>query len=179
MRTLMGACAIAAGVFGLAASASGHALMMQKDVAAGAWHLMQIGIPHGCGGSPTTAIRIKVPEGIALVRPERKPGWKLSMTMRKIDKPFTSEGVTYTEGVDEIIWTGGDLGDLEFDRFNALIKFPNDPGKTLYFKTIQQCVNGENRWIEIPEGGKKWGEYQHPAPFVVLYDPKAQGAKAP
>ena len=45
---------------------------------------------------------------------------------------------------------------------------PNDPGKTLYFKTVQVCDKGEHRWIEIPEGGKKWGEYKEPAPFVQI-----------
>jgi uncharacterized protein YcnI len=178
LRTLLAATATAAGLFGLTATAAGHALMIEKDVKAGSWHIMQIGIPHGCQGSPTHTIRIKVPDGIVMVRPERKPGWTLSMTMRKMDKPIVTEGVTYTETVDEMIWTGGNLGDMEFDRFGALIKFPDEPGKTLYFKTVQECAKGQHRWIEIPEGGKKWGEYKEPAPFVVLYDGKAQSAKA-
>ena len=167
-RTLIGASAITAGLFGLMATASGHALMMNKDAKPGAWHFVEIGIPHGCVGTPTTAIKIKVPEGVALVRPQVKPGWKLSMTMRKIDKPILAEGVTITDMADEVTWSGGNLADLEFDRFAMLVKLPNDPGKTLYFKTIQQCEKGEHRWIEIPEGGKKWGEYKEPAPFVQI-----------
>jgi uncharacterized protein YcnI len=173
-RTLMLASTMAAGLFGFASAASAHALMIEKNVAAGAWHIMQIGIPHGCTGTPTHTIRIKVPDGLTLVRPERKAGWTLKTTMRKLEKPIVAEGVTYTETIDEMIWTGGNLGDMEFDRFGALIKFPNEAGKTLYFKTIQQCEKGEHRWVEIPEGGKKWGEYKEPAPFVVLYDPKAK-----
>jgi uncharacterized protein YcnI len=179
IRRMLGASTVIAGFLGLAAAAHGHALMIEKDVKAGSWHIIQIGIPHGCEGTPTHTIRIKVPDGIVLARPERKAGWTMSMTMRKMDKPITSEGVTYTEAVDEMIWTGGNLGDLEFDRFGALIKFPNDPGKTLYFKTVQECAKGVHRWIEIPEGGKKWGEYKEPSPFVVLYDPKTGPVKAP
>lgn len=171
----------AAGLMGLAwtTAASAHALMIEKDVKAGAWHVIEIGLPHGCGGSPTTGVRIKIPDGIVMVRPQLKAGWTMSMTMRKMDKPITSEGVTYTEAVDEVIWQGGNIGDLEFDTFKALIKFPNTPDETLYFKTVQECKEGVNRWVEIPEGGKKWGEYKHPAPFVKLYGEPKQEARAP
>lgn len=173
-----GAAALA--LLGFASGASAHALMIQKDVVAGSWHIMEIGLPHGCAGSPTRTVRIKVPDGITMVRPQIKAGWKLSMTMKKMDKPIEAEGITYTETVDEIVWADGNLGDLEFDRFAALIKFPNEPGKTLYFKTVQQCEKGEHRWIEIPSGGKKWGEYKEPAPFIQLIaSPPKQEAKAP
>ena len=170
--------AVAVGM-GYTAPAAAHALMIQKDVKSGAWHIIEIGLPHGCAGSPTTAVRIKIPDGIFMVRPQVKAGWTLSMTMKKMDRPVEAEGITYTESVDEMIWSGGKLGDLEFDRFSALIKFPNDPGKTMYFKTIQQCEVGEHSWVEIPSGGKKWGEYKEPAPFITLSGDPKQEAKVP
>lgn len=179
LKTLLAAGAAAMAIFGFSTTASAHALMIQKDVKAGAWHIIEIGLPHGCAGSPTKAVRVKIPDGITMVRPQIKAGWKLSMTTKKMDKPIEAEGITYTEAVDEMIWSGGTLGDLEFDRFAALIKFPNDPGKTMYFKTIQECEKGEYRWVEIPSGGKKWGEYKEPAPFITLYAEPKQEAKAP
>ena len=147
-------------------SAWGHALSVDKDAPAGRWHLVQIGIPHGCAGNPTTGMRIRIPDDIFMVRPEVKAGWELSMNMRKMDPPITSEGVTYSESIDEIVWRGGTLGNLEFDRFNFLALMPRKENETIYFLTIQECTEGENKWVEVPEEGRSWGSYGHPAPFV-------------
>ena len=162
---LFTAVALATGLT-LSGTAWGHALSVDKNAPAGGWHFVQIGIPHGCAGSPTNAVRIRIPDEIFMVRPEIKAGWEMSMNMRKMDPPVTSEGVTYTESVDEIIWSGGNIGDLEFDRFNLLALMPREEGKFLYFRTIQECVEGENRWVDIPEEGRTWGSYKYPAPFV-------------
>jgi uncharacterized protein YcnI len=178
IKSLLAGAAALASVAGFASGALAHALMIQKDVKSGSWHIVEIGLPHGCAGSPTTAVRIKIPDGIFMVRPQVKAGWTLSMVMKKMDKPVEAEGITYTESVDEMVWSGGKLGDLEFDRFSALIKFPNEPGKTMYFKTIQSCEKGEHRWVEIPSGGKKWGEYKEPAPFINLIGEPKQEARA-
>ncbi|MBT4739986.1 MAG: YcnI family protein [Rhodospirillaceae bacterium] len=164
-RTLISTLAIAAGL-ALSTSAFGHALSVDKDAPAGGWHLVQIGIPHGCAGSATTGMRIRIPDGIFMVRPEVKAGWDLSMNMRTMEPPITSEGVTYSTSVDEIIWRGGTLGNLEFDRFNFLALMPRKEHETVYFLTIQECEEGENKWVEVPEEGRSWGSYGHPAPFV-------------
>ena len=54
---------------------------------------------------------------------------------------------------------------------NFLAKMPNEAGKTLYFKVIQKCAEGELRWIEIPEPGEDPRQYLHPAPIINLVDP--------
>ena len=86
--------------------------------------------------------------------------------------------MTYTESVDEIIWRGGVIGDLEFDRFNLLALMPRKANTKIYFRTIQECVEGENRWVDIPEEGRAWGSYKYPAPFVETGDAVAR-AKVP
>lgn len=154
----------------LSSQAWSHALSVDKDAPAGGWHFVQIGIPHGCGGSPTTGVRINIPDDIFMVRPELKPGWEMTMNMRKMNPPITSEGVTYSESVDEIIWRGGVVGDLEFDRFNLLALMPRKANTKIYFRTIQECEDGENKWVEIPEEGRSWGSYKYPAPFVETGD---------
>lgn len=161
------------GLMAFTTTAHGHALMINKDAKPGAWHVVEIGITHGCAGSPTHTVKIKLPDGIVNARPQVKPGWTLSMTKRKLETPIAAEGVNLTDVADEITWTGGRLADLEFDRFAVLVKLPSEPGRTLYFKTIQECDKGQHRWIEIPEGGKRWGEYKEPAPFVQLSDTPA------
>ena len=162
----------------LSSAAWGHALSVDKNAPAGGWHFVQIGIPHGCGGSPTNGVRINIPDEIFMVRPEIKPGWEMTMKMRNMDPPITSEGVTYSESVDEIIWRGGVVGNLEFDRFNLLALMPRKANTKVYFRTIQECENGENKWVEIPEKGRAWGSYKYPAPFVETGDVVAP-AKVP
>ena len=44
---------------------------------------------------------------------------------------------------------------------------PNTPGKTLYFKTIQRCAKGVNRWIEIPVKGQEEPEFVAPGVALV------------
>ena len=100
------------------------------------------------------------------------------LSMRKMEPPITSEGVTYSESVDEIIWRGGIVGILEFDRFNLLALMPRKANTKIYFRTIQECEKGENKWVEIPEEGRSWGSYKYPAPFVETGDTVAP-AKVP
>ena len=43
------------------------------------------------------------------------------------------------------------------------------PGSVLYFPVVQDCEKGVNRWIEIPEAGKKkLGDYKQPAAALTL-----------
>ena len=44
------------------------------------------------------------------------------------------------------------------------------PGRMLYFPVVQQCEQGEHRWVEIPAAGKHSNE---PAPGLMLM-PKKQ-----
>jgi uncharacterized protein YcnI len=130
-------------------------------------------VPHGCGGSSTVAVRIKIPADIASVKAQMKPGWKVSIKMRKLDKPMTGEGgQTITETVDEVDWQGGPLPDNLYDEFGLVMKLPSGSGRTIYFPVVQECQQGANRWINIPAAGQKWNEVREPAPFVILTSPK-------
>lgn len=171
VRGILSACAIGGIAVAASASAWGHAFMVEKQVAAGAWHMVEIAIPHGCYGSPTTEVSIQAPEGVFNARPEVKPGWTLSTTMKKLDDPIQTPEVVITEIVDTMTWTGGKLDDLHLERFNFLAKMPDEAGRTLYFKVVQKCEEGELRWIEIPEPGENPRQYLHPAPIINLVDP--------
>lgn len=154
-------------------SAYGHAFILQPEAPAGGYQLIELGIPHGCLSSPTTSVRIKIPDGITLVRPEGKTGWKLTYTSRKLATPLEMpDGTRLTEVADEVVWSGGKLADLEFERFNLLVKLPATPGVALYFKTIQQCEKGEHRWVEVPAPTRALGTLKSPAPHINLVAPK-------
>ena len=66
----------------------------------------------------------------------------------------------------EVTWSGGRLADAWYDTFELRLGMPNTPGKTLWFPTVQRCVKGVHRWIEIPQKGK--AEPEEPAPGVTL-----------
>jgi uncharacterized protein YcnI len=68
-------------------------------------------VPHGCGGAATTAIRVKIPDGVIGVKPKPKPGWTLTTTRSAYAKAYESHGKPVTEGVKEIVWSGGELSD--------------------------------------------------------------------
>ena len=54
----------------------------------------------------------------------------------------------------EVTWSGGRIADAWFDTFELRLGMPNTPGKTLWFPTVQRCVKGVHRWIEIPAEGE-------------------------
>lgn len=130
-------------------------------------------VPHGCDGSPTVAVRVKIPDDVTTVKPQMKPGWNVSIKMHKLDKPNTGEGgQTITETVDEVDWRGGPLPDNLYDEFGLVMKLPPGAGKTIYFPVVQECQQGVHRWINIPAAGQKWNRIREPAPFVMLTPPK-------
>ena len=74
-------------------------------------------VGHGCEGKPTTAIRVKIPEGVIAVKPMPKPGWQLATTKGKYAKTYDYYGTPMAEGVTEVAWTGGELPDEWYDEF--------------------------------------------------------------
>jgi uncharacterized protein YcnI len=154
------------------APASAHVVMEKWEAYAGYQSFLTLVVPHGCGLAPTTAVRVKVPEGIDIIVPEPKPGWTLDIAMRKLDKPMPGEGGRMvTEVVDEIAWKGGNLPTNHLGKFNVLARMPDTPGKVMFFKTIQTCTQGETKWIDtIADGEPVWKVWARPAPapFVEL-----------
>ena len=156
-------------LIGLALPALAHITAQPKAAAAESYMEATFTVPHGCDGSATVALRIKIPDGIDAVKPQMKPGWTVSIKTRKLDTPRKTErGQTITETVDEVDWRGGPLPNNLYDTFGLLMKLPDTPGKTLYFPTVQECQQGTRRWIEIPAGGRNWSDLREPAPFINL-----------
>jgi periplasmic copper chaperone A len=159
----------------VSASASAHVVMEKWEAYAGYQTFMTLAVPHGCGAAPTTEIRLKVPDGIGVIAPAPEAGWKLSMVRKKLDQPRPGEGGRMvTEVVDEVVWTGGNLPTDQLGRFHFLAMMPNTPGKTLYFKTIQKCSEGETKWVDtVADTEPTWKVWAMPAPspFVELKAP--------
>jgi len=160
---------LAAALAGLTGPAAAHVTAQPNEAPAGAYFQAAFTVPHGCRGSATVAVRIKIPNGVVAVKPQMRPGWDASVTMRKFEKPVDAgHGRVTTEAIDEVVWRGGPLPDDQYDSFGLVMKLPDAAGQTLYFPVVQECREGIQRWMEIPAGGKTWGDLSEPAPFIRL-----------
>jgi uncharacterized protein YcnI len=165
--------AIAAAIAALAASAApviayAHITLENREAAAGATARLVLRVPHGCEGSATVRLRVRIPDGVVNVKPMPKPGWELTTVLGPLARPVAAEGGgQITEGVREIVWSGGRLLDAHYDEFIFRAQVPDQAGM-LYFPTVQECERGTHRWIEIPAEGRGADDYREPAPGLRI-----------
>ena len=153
----------------LASTARAHVTLEQPEAAAGSTYKAVLRVGHGCDGSPTVAIRVRIPDGMIAVKPMPKPGWQLATRVEPYPEPVRYFESTLTEGVREIAWTGGELPDEWYDEFVFRGRLPDAPaGTVLWFPVVQECAAGVNRWIEIPAEGRSADDYAEPAPGLTL-----------
>lgn len=152
---------------GVRSPAFAHVTLERSEAPVGATYKAVLRVPHGCDGSPTTAIRVRIPAGVIDVKPMPKPGWTLNVVKGKYAKTYSLFHAQVSEGVTEIDWSGGSLPDDYYDEFVFLSFLASDlqPGQTLYFPVVQECAKGVHRWIEIPKEGT---DYPEPAPGLKL-----------
>lgn len=146
-----------------------HVSLERQEAAAGTTYKAVLRVGHGCKGSPTTSIRVRIPDGVIAVKPMPKPGWQLETTIEPYAEPVEYFGEMLTEGVREIRWSGGNLPDDWYDEFVFRARLPKgEPGSILYFPTVQDCAEGTHRWVEIPAEGRSADDYEEPAPGLTL-----------
>lgn len=165
-------CALAF-TFAHAPGASAHVTLETQQAAVGSGYKAILKVPHGCGGSSTVSIRIRVADGVVDVKPMPKAGWKLETKSTKYPKTFSLRNAKMSEGVTEITWSGGQLPDAYYDEFVFIGAISDDlqAGSTIYFPVVQECEKGVARWIEIPKAGAahdNGGEGAQPAPGLRL-----------
>jgi periplasmic copper chaperone A len=148
-----------------------HITLETKEATAGSSYKAVFRVPHGCDGKATTAVRVKVPEGVIDAKPMPKAGWTLNAIKGKYAKSYTLYGQPVSEGVTEIDWTGGSLPDDFYDEFvfrgQLAADLPTD--QPLRFPVVQECEGGAvDRWIEIPAAGKDEDSVEFPAPAIKV-----------
>jgi len=155
----------------VSSAALAHVTLEQKEAQVGASYKAVLKVPHGCNGSATVALRVRIPEGYLNVKPMPKAGWKLEVKRGKYAKPASLGDAKVSDGVTEVDWSGGNLPDAFYDEF-VLTGFVGDvasAGQTMYFPVVQECEKGVNRWIEIPRDGAQVNdESGEPAPALKL-----------
>ncbi|CAN5634181.1 hypothetical protein BH10ACT3_BH10ACT3_12030 [soil metagenome] len=158
-------------------TASAHITPQDPDAPSGAYFTTAFKVAHGCDGSPTTRIEIKMAEGVTSVKPQPVAGWTLSTTMRELDPPIDNHGTAITESVDTVVWEGGSLPDDQLQMFWVSMKLPEgEPGTALAFPVVQTCAEGSTDWIDPVVEGQ--AEPEHPAPSVTLTSAEGEGHDA-
>lgn len=160
-----------------AAPASAHVSISPGEAQAGAYTVSTVSVPHGCDGSATTKIAIKIPKEILSVTPTRQPFWTVEKVMTKVDPPATdAHGNEVTERVGQIVYTAKEpLPEGQRDAFELSYQVPDVAGETLLFPTVQICEKGETAWVEeTPKGGE---EPAHPAPTLTVVAATAEPVK--
>lgn len=174
VRTIarLGAAATTLGAVALLASpAAAHVSATPSVANAGAYTVLTMSVPHGCDGSPTTRVEIRIPEQILSVTPTRSPFYDVAVDIEKLDEPVTDvHGNEVTERVGTVTYTATTpLPDGQRDTLELSFQVPDVPGEMLAFPTVQTCEKGSTGWVEIPEEGQDSHELEAPAPmFEVL-----------
>jgi uncharacterized protein YcnI len=153
-----------------ATPASAHITLETKQATIGSSYKAVFAVPHGCAGSATIKIRVQIPEGVIAVKPMPKAGWNVEAISGKYAGEYDYHGSKLSEGVKEVVWSGGKLLDQNYDEF-VVSTFLTDglkPNGTLYFPVVQECEQGISRWIDIPAEGEAGHGSKSPAPGVKL-----------
>src|SRR5262245_5083979 len=99
---------IGAAVAAFATPTAAHVTLETQEAKGGERYTAVLRVPHGCEGTATTGLRVRIPDGVIAVKPMPKPGWTLTTTTDKYDKTYTFfHNAKLSEGVTEISWFGG------------------------------------------------------------------------
>jgi periplasmic copper chaperone A len=125
------------------AQAGAHAEITPKSVPAGGVSSFTLSV-EGEKNAPTVKVAMRLPSGMANLKPADVAGWQVNL------------------GGRVITWTGGRIAQGKTAEFEITGQFPRTPGKTLKFPVVQTYGNGEVvRWIGAPSSSE-------PAPTIRL-----------
>ncbi|MGI3168293.1 copper chaperone PCu(A)C [Pseudooceanicola sp. C21-150M6] len=146
MKTILLAGTFAA----IAGSAFAHATLDRKEAEAGATAKITLRVPHGCAGEATHTVRLTLPDGFYAAKPMPKPGWELTTETGPYAAAYDNHGTEMTQGLRQVIWSGGQLDDAWYDEFTVRGTFGPDiaPGTVLYFPAVQDCATGTADWTD-------------------------------
>jgi uncharacterized protein YcnI/copper(I)-binding protein len=159
-----------------AVPASAHVTLANAEASPNSHYKGVLQVPHGCDGEATTSVRVQIPEGVIAVKPMPKAGWTLTTTRGAYAKTYENHGRKVSEGVKEIVWSGGNLADEHFDEFTFAAVIATEGGAVgaVYFPTVQSCAKGEVAWTQIPTAQQSARDMKTPAPILRISAKVAQ-----
>jgi copper(I)-binding protein len=130
----------------------------------GAWKAI-VRVPHGCDGAATQSISITLPDGVFNAKPQPKAGLHLTTQLAPYDKVYWDHGEKITAGAKTLTWSGGSIGDDQYDEFVFVASISPDlqPNQKLVFPTVQSCTKGQINWSALPDE-----KSATPAPTLTL-----------
>ena len=146
------------------AMASAHVSVSPDELTAGDHGVLTFSFAHGCENSPTTSLKVTMPEGLASVAPTMDSDWTIDV--EKGDDGLVS-AVTYT-AVTPV------PNDLRGAVSMAVGLDENTPA-SLAFPVIQTCVEGSTEWTQLAEDGEDPHSLDAPAPVVEVTAAAAGG----
>ncbi|MCS3842243.1 YcnI family protein [Microbacterium sp. AK031] len=150
--------ALAAGlVFAAPTAAQAHVGVSPDAIEPGGSAVLTFSFTHGCEDSPTTALRVTMPEGLTSVSPTVDGNWDIAV--ERADNGLVS-AVTYT-AVSPI------PSDLR-GAASMAVRLGEDAPDSLAFPVKQTCESGVNEWVEIAEDGADPHDLDSPAPVVAI-----------
>lgn len=172
-RDLLKSALAAALLAASAAPALAHVTLEKTEAAVGSTYKAVVRVPHGCGEEATQTLRVRIPQGFVNVKPMPHAGWTLEAVSGAYAQPVTHRDAQLTEGVVELVWSGGNLPNAFYDEFVFRGAFATElaPGTTVYFPVVQECATGEELWIDTSGDENAEG----PAPGVTLIEATAGG----
>lgn len=159
-RGALAAAVAAAFVLAVPAAASAHVGVSPDHIPAGSSTLLTFSFSHGCEGSPTTALRVTMPEGIGNAWPTFDSDW--SADIEKSASGAVS-AVTFTA----VHPVADDLRGM----VGLTVITDKHAADQLVFPVEQRCVIGTNEWTQIAEDGEDPHALEAPAPVVALDAP--------
>jgi uncharacterized protein YcnI len=149
-----------------ATAAQAHITLEEPQASAGASYKALFRVGHGCAGSATHTLSVRLPPGFRGAKPMPKPGWTLSLQS------------TPADGVVEVTWRAASreawLADAQYDEFVLRGQAPAVPGPA-WFKVQQLCETGQWDWFDIPASGSSTRGLKAPAVLLEVL-PKAPAA---
>src|SRR5918997_1416718 len=120
-------------LLGMAGVAWAHVRVLPEEVPADSFEVLTVRVPTE-REVPTTEVRVDVPEGFTVSRVEPVPGW---------DYELEEEA----GAVSAITWSGGEIGETEFQQFDIQGRTPAEPGEYAW-NAYQTYAGGEVvEWI--------------------------------
>jgi uncharacterized protein YcnI len=150
------------------AAAEAHVTLQPNEAPEGAYTVLDVRVPNESDSENTTKVAVQFPEGFGDVSYQAVPGWSVEVIHEKLKKPVQTDDGPVTEGVKEVIFSGGKLAPGQFQDFPLSVQIPGKAGEELTFKAVQTYEKEIVRWIGAPES-------EHPAPQVLVLPPKEAG----
>jgi len=134
-RLIQMGCVAALAVAGIL-PAYAHVSFLKRQVPLAPTIEASLSIPHGCNGSPTLRLRMRIPAAVTAIRPAAKDGWTIAQS---------GQGAAR-----EIAWSGR-LLDKQRGEFHFAMDLDSSvkPGQVIHFPVVQECEAGILRWIDV------------------------------